>query len=78
MGKVVGEPYWGKPNIRFDEGAKGKKSRLGLRHRRMAKAAGNGYSPSPKATAPRFYSTKSGSWKGMMIQLVIDKSVILL
>jgi len=23
----------------------------------MAKAAGNGYSPSPKAAAPRFYST---------------------
>ena len=24
----------------------------GLRHRLLAKAAGNGYSPSPKATAP--------------------------
>jgi len=27
---------------------------------RMAKAARNGYSPSPKAAAPRFYSTKAG------------------
>ena len=24
MGKVVGEPYRGKPDVRFDEGAKGK------------------------------------------------------
>ena len=25
MGKIVGEPYRGKPDVRFDEGAKGKK-----------------------------------------------------
>jgi hypothetical protein len=25
MGKVVGEPYRGEPDVRFDEGAKGKK-----------------------------------------------------
>jgi len=24
MGKIVGEPYRGKPDVRFDEGAKGK------------------------------------------------------
>jgi len=24
MGKVVGEPYRGKPDVRFDEGAEGK------------------------------------------------------
>jgi hypothetical protein len=24
LGKVVGEPYRGKPDVRFDEGAKGK------------------------------------------------------
>jgi len=29
----------------------------GLRHRHQAKAAGNGYSPSPVATAPPFDST---------------------
>ncbi len=23
-GKVVGKPYWGKPDVRFDEGAEGK------------------------------------------------------
>jgi hypothetical protein len=28
MGKVVGEPYRGKPDVRFDEGAKGRKVRL--------------------------------------------------
>ena len=27
MGKVVGEPYRGKPDVRFDEGAEGKRSR---------------------------------------------------
>jgi hypothetical protein len=37
----------------------------------MAKAAGNGYSPSPKATAPRLYSTKSGRWRDSRIQLDI-------
>jgi len=26
MGKVVGEPYRGKPDIRFDEGTKGGKA----------------------------------------------------
>jgi hypothetical protein len=26
MGKVVGEPYRGKPDLRFDEGTKGKQS----------------------------------------------------
>ena len=25
MGKVVGEPYRGKPDVRFDEGTKGRK-----------------------------------------------------
>jgi hypothetical protein len=25
MGKIVGEPYRGKPDVRFDEGAKGKR-----------------------------------------------------
>jgi hypothetical protein len=25
MGKVVGEPYRGKPDLRFDEGTKGRK-----------------------------------------------------
>jgi hypothetical protein len=25
MGKVVGEPYRGKPDVRFDEGAKGQR-----------------------------------------------------
>jgi hypothetical protein len=28
MGKVVGEPYRGKPDVRFDEGTKGRKVRL--------------------------------------------------
>jgi hypothetical protein len=27
MGKVVGEPYRGKPDVRFDEGTKGRKVR---------------------------------------------------
>jgi hypothetical protein len=27
MGKVVGEPYRGKPDVRFDEGTKGRKAR---------------------------------------------------
>ena len=27
MEKVVGEPYRGKPDVRFDEGAEGKRSR---------------------------------------------------
>jgi len=26
MGKVVGEPYRGEPDVRFDEGTKGKRS----------------------------------------------------
>jgi hypothetical protein len=26
MGKVVGEPYRGKPDVRFDEGTNGRKS----------------------------------------------------
>jgi hypothetical protein len=38
----------------------------------MAKAAGNGYSPSPKATAPRFYSTNSWRWKNTLLQLATD------
>jgi hypothetical protein len=28
MGKVVGEPYRGKPDVRFDEGTKGRMVRL--------------------------------------------------
>jgi hypothetical protein len=28
MGKVVGEPYRGKPDVRFDEGTKARKVRL--------------------------------------------------
>ena len=27
MGKVIGEPYRGKPDVRFEEGAKGKRPR---------------------------------------------------
>jgi hypothetical protein len=27
MGKVIGEPYRGKPDVRFDEGTKGRKVR---------------------------------------------------
>jgi len=44
-GKVVGEPYPGKPDVRFDEGTKGSRPWWGLRHRHEAKAGGNGYSP---------------------------------
>jgi hypothetical protein len=40
MGKVVGEPYRGKPDVRFDEGAKGTLAMTNLRHRGMAKATG--------------------------------------
>lgn len=29
MGKVVGKPYWGKPDVRFDEGAGGNAEYVG-------------------------------------------------
>jgi hypothetical protein len=42
MGKVVGEPYRGEPDVRFDEGTKGKRSWRGRRFRQIAKATGTG------------------------------------
>ena len=42
--KVVGEPYRGKPDVRFDRRPRERAWR-GMRHRQLAKAAGNSYSP---------------------------------
>ena len=39
----------------------------GLRHRLLAKAAGNGYSPSPKATAPVLDPTGIREFWGRMV-----------
>ena len=65
--KSVGKPCAGKPHARFDE--RGRETELGhgLRHRRMAKAAGNGYSPSPTATAPVLDSTGRGNPVGSFL-----------
>jgi hypothetical protein len=53
----VGKPDAVVPHVRFDERRWETELWYGLRHRRLAKAAGNGYSPYPKATAPIFDST---------------------
>jgi hypothetical protein len=55
MGKVVGEPYRGKPDVRFDEGAK-ETCRGKERHRCKTKVAGNSYFPCLKcSTEARLY-----------------------
>ena len=53
----VGEPDAGNPHVRFDERELETESRIGLRHRHTAKAAGNSQAPIPTATAPVLYST---------------------
>jgi len=53
--KPVGEPDAGEPHVRFDERGRETESRCGLRHRQMAKAAGNSYSP--RLRPPRSSST---------------------
>jgi hypothetical protein len=44
-GKALGEPYDGERHVRFDEGVLETGSWYGLRHRHLAKAAGNSDSP---------------------------------
>ena len=74
--KSVGKPCAGKPHARFDE--RGWETELwnGLRHRHMAKAAGHGYSPLPKATAPIFDSTGRVNTDSILLHL-IEISLIL-
>jgi hypothetical protein len=50
-GKVVGKPYRGKPDVRFDEGAKGMRPWRGLRHRHMRKP--------PETAIPLSYSHRT-------------------
>jgi len=57
MGKVVGEPYRGKPDVRFDEGAKGKVTYGGIEAPVYRESAGKQLYLHLKLTAPRFYST---------------------
>ena len=49
MVNVIGKPYRGEPDVRFDEGSKGMRLWFGLRHRCFffTKVSGNSYSPIP-------------------------------
>ena len=53
--KPVGEPDAGNRHVRFDERGEETEPRCGLRHRHLAKAAGNSYSP--RLLLPRLSST---------------------
>ena len=55
-GKAPGEPYDGKRHVRFDEGTLETERWARLRHRRLAKAAGQQSSLAPNVTAPASYS----------------------
>ena len=50
--KPVGEPDAGNPHVRFDERGWETEPCPGLRHRRYAKAAGNGDSPGLQSPRP--------------------------
>ena len=55
--KPVGKPDAVAPHVRFDERGEETELWCGVRHRQLAKAVGNSYSPSPIATAPLLDST---------------------
>src|SRR5262249_48835982 len=55
-GKAPGEPYDGKRHVRFDEGTLETEQWARLRHRHLAKAAGQQSSLAPNVTAPASYS----------------------
>jgi hypothetical protein len=50
----------------------------GLRHRLLAKAAGNGYSPSPKATAPVLDPTRIQRSKSWLVGTTRQKDIVCL
>ena len=56
-GKVVGKPYWGKPDVRFDEGAEGT-AVMGNWEPAAHTERGRVGNPPLKPPAPRFYSTR--------------------
>ncbi len=57
---LVREPDAGDPHVRFDERRLETEPRRGVRHRHLAKAAGNSYPLPPTATAPVVDSTRYG------------------
>ena len=57
--KSVGKPDAGNRHVRFDERGGKTEPRRGPRHRHLAKAAGNSYSPSPNAIASLLDSTQA-------------------
>ena len=69
----VREPDAGKRHVRFDERGQETEQRDGLRHRQLAKAAGNSYSPSPAATAPASDPTAL-RWFATLLRKAYEKS----
>jgi len=57
--KPVGKPDAGDPHVRFDEREEETEPWRGLRHRHLAKAAGQQLFPTPSATASLLDSTKA-------------------
>ena len=66
--KPVGKPDAVAPHVRFDERGEETEQRDGLRHRHLAKAVGNSYSPSPEATAPLLDSTFTSERQSPMLE----------
>ena len=56
--KPVGKPDAGDPHVRFDEREEETEPWRGLRHRHLAKAAGQQLFPTPSATASLLDSTE--------------------